>query len=250
MCVLFACLFSVVRPIVSEKFESSKFSAIIVEPRSHPALEFVLKNAIDHLSDEWTIIIMHGTKNKEFVENIVNNNLAEHSARIKLHNLNVENLTIQEYNNLLISKQFYDHVPTDTFLIFQTDSMICNSTDVKISQFTGYDYVGAPLAHIERMVGNGGFSLRKKSKMLEVIEKCKYDGTAPEDIYFQGCLNAELNKPSSDEAAMFSNEGEYSKLSFGVHKPWIWFTPEQLKLKTESCPGLDTLAKLNKHENK
>ena len=38
---------------------------------------------------------------------------------IKLHNLNVDNLTRNEYSRLLMTKSFYDNIPTETFLIFQ-----------------------------------------------------------------------------------------------------------------------------------
>ena len=40
-----------------------KYSAIIVEPRKHKALYFVLNNVCDCLSDEWKIILFHGSEN-------------------------------------------------------------------------------------------------------------------------------------------------------------------------------------------
>ena len=36
--------------------------------------------------------------------------------RIKLINLNVDNLSIRNYNDLLVSKEFYDDIPTEVFL--------------------------------------------------------------------------------------------------------------------------------------
>ena len=38
-----------------------------------------------------------------------------------------------------------------------------------INDFIGFDYVGAPLKC--GLVGNGGLSLRRKSKMLEIIDQ-------------------------------------------------------------------------------
>ena len=41
-----------------------KYTAIIVEPREHPALEYVLQNFNDNLSNEWQFILFYGNKNK------------------------------------------------------------------------------------------------------------------------------------------------------------------------------------------
>ena len=144
-----------------------KYTAIIVEPRCHPALEFVLKNFYDNLSDEWQFIIFHGENNKESALNICTNHFTP--QRIKLVNLKVNNLTAQGYNKLFYTEEFYSYIDTDTFLVFQTDAIICSTYKDLINNFLQYDYVGAPWVHINQ-VGNGGLSLRKKSKMLEILK--------------------------------------------------------------------------------
>ena len=228
-----------------ERFTVSqgKHTAIIVEPRTHPALNFVLKNVNKHLSYEWDIIVVHGNKNKEYVEKIV----ANISPRIKLHNLNIDNLTVADYNKLLTSRSFYDIIPTEMFLVFQTDSMICNSTDVSIDEFMEYDYVGAPFAHINGEVGNGGFSLRRKSKMLEILEKCPYKDSVPEDVYFSDtfneCKEVHVKKPSREIASRFSNESEMTEISFGIHKTWVYKGGPEKESRT---PGLRELRLLNR----
>jgi ethanolamine utilization cobalamin adenosyltransferase len=70
------------------------YTAVIVEPRKHKALSFVLRNFLTNLSNEWNIILFHGLKNVEFVNNILKNDVtSEQLARISLENLNVDNLT-------------------------------------------------------------------------------------------------------------------------------------------------------------
>ena len=49
---------------------SYKYTAIIIEPRKHHALEFVLNNALYCLSSEWKIILFHGNDNVEYVNKI------------------------------------------------------------------------------------------------------------------------------------------------------------------------------------
>lgn len=43
------------------------YRAIIVEPRIHNALPFVLQNFDENLSDEWSILVFHGTENNIFI---------------------------------------------------------------------------------------------------------------------------------------------------------------------------------------
>lgn len=200
-------------------------TAIIIEPRKHKALRFVLKNFLDNLSNDWNIIVFHGNQNIDYVNTIVDRTLMQYKSRITLVNLNIDNLTREEYSNLLITNRFiYDSIPSETFLIFQTDSMIFSRYKNLINYFLKYDYVGAPWPYEPRNnghnVGNGGLSLRKKSKMLEIMDK-DHNISLPEDVFFSCTTEVNLYKPSFDEAKYFSVENIFSKRAFGCHQPWI-----------------------------
>lgn len=238
-----------------EKFTDDEgiYTAIIIEPRQHKALEFVITNFANMLDNRWNIIIFHGNNNKEYVNNIIDEKLQDHINRIKLVNLNVDNLTIHDYNSLLYDKSFYDNIPTEYFLIFQTDTMICSDYKDNIYKFieNDYDYVGAPWPNGE--VGNGGLSLRKKSKMIEIIEKCsdlkQYTPTQlhNEDAFFANvCINkVNIKKPTFEEAKTFAVETVYSDKSFGIHKAWGYNDENQINNINNYCPGLKKLIELN-----
>jgi hypothetical protein len=224
--------------------KENTYTAIIIEPREHRALEFVLNNFLENLSEQWNFIIFHGNKNINFINNLFNTTLVDYKNKVKLINLKVDNLTITDYNNLLVSKDFYNYIPTEVFLIFQTDTLICNDYKDLINDFTNYDYSGAPWK--ENIVGNGGLSLRRKSKMLKIIENCQYKNE-PEDVYFsKGCDNIIINKPGVKDAEKFSVEAIYSDVSFGVHKPWLFMSKKKLENKNKFCNGLDKLIELNR----
>lgn len=229
-----------------ESFSSASkkylYTAVMIEPREHAAFEFVMTNFLQNLNDDWGFVIFHGTKNKEYVTNIINTQLSKYKDRITLKQLNVDNLTVPNYSKLVASKDFYKDIPTETFLIFQTDSLICEEHKDLINNFIKYDYVGAPW--INGGVGNGGLSIRKKTKMLEIINKCPYDGT-PEDIYFSECPSVYLYKPSFEKSKTFSVENVYNEVSFGIHKPWLLLNKEQLSVKNKRCKGLYKLKQLN-----
>jgi hypothetical protein len=220
-------------------------TAIIVEPREHPALEFVLNNFLSNLSDEWNIIVFHGNKNIHFLEKIIENNLQKYTNRISMINLKIDNLTIKDYNNLFMrSTILYDNIPTETFLVFQTDTIIFEKHKHLINNFLKYDYVGAPVKQNKNQdtwVGNGGLSLRKKSKMLEILNSEPLKNVH-EDMFFSLPTSVSIHKPSIDEAKYFSIEAFSNEASFGCHQIWINDKCNEL---CEMYPEAKELCRLN-----
>ena len=224
----------------------SKYTAIIIEPRRHKALKFVLTNFIQNLSDEWSIIIFHGNTNVEFVNDIVNTLGKKMQTRIiNVINLNVDNLTLQTYSDLFLTASFYNYIPTETFLVFQTDSMILKENKDNINLFLEYDYVGAPWTHHNNNVGNGGLSLRKKSKMLEIIYSKGYQAKR-EDLYFSLNIDPTIiyNVPNYTKAQLFSVESLFYDSPFGVHNCWNNLNKQMIDLLTIKYPDIKNLINL------
>jgi len=218
-----------------------KYTAVIIEPREHKALSFVLNNFLTNLSDEWCIIIICGSKNKEYLNNILENDLQKFKERIvKVIQLDVDNLNAHTYNELLKSNTIYHFIDTEMFLIFQTDSMILSENKDLINKFLTYDYVGAPWAQ-DSKVGNGGLSLRKKSKMLEIISSPAFKGVN-EDWYFS---QHSPNKPRFEEAKLFSVETTFSPVSFAIHNMWKYLKKEEIDYYINTYKDVATLIALN-----
>ena len=49
----------------------TKYTAVLIEPRKHKALPFVLNNFFENLSDEWSFVIFHGNQNYEYILDIM-----------------------------------------------------------------------------------------------------------------------------------------------------------------------------------
>jgi hypothetical protein len=172
--------------------------------------------------------------------------------RIQLNNLNVSNLSWNQYNTLCASSDFLKKIPTECFLIFQVDTMVFPSEKNLIYEFIKYDYVGAPwLKHgkthsnFTGKVGNGGLSLRRKSKMLEIIKKVPYKDGMAEDAYY--CIHnkvVQLYRPTYEEAQLFSMETCYSPRCFGLHKAWSYQADKREEIESR-LPGYSELIKLN-----
>lgn len=230
-----------------------KFTALIIEPRKHKALEFVLRNFLTNLDSRWNFLIYHGTENEEWLANLLNQKFTDEIKRITVKNLRIQNVPKHLYNIIMTDALFIRNIPTEIFLVFQTDTLICAPHRNLIVKFLKYDYVGAPWSngiyfrHMQcRGVGNGGLSLRKRSKMLEIAAKFPYQHGWPEDLYFSGIFEGfpkdiEIYKPSETEAMEFSIETIYSKRSFGIHQPWPYLSD----ISEEQCPGYLELKNLN-----
>jgi hypothetical protein len=226
-----------------ECFQEFEFTAVLVEPRVHPALEFVLDNFATNLDERWGFVIFHGNNNKQRILDIIDK--FNQPERFTLVDLQQDNLSIEDYNALLLDKGFYEHIPTEIFLIFQMDTIICPENAAKLYDFLQYDYIGAPW--VDRNVGNGGLSLRRKSKMLEILDTCTISSKKPEDVQFAfGCENALPYKPDYDIAKGFSMESVDSthENPFGHHASWRYHDPETLSVVADQCTGYDTLRQL------
>jgi hypothetical protein len=247
-------------PIANIKTNTA-YTAVIIEPRKHKALEFVLNNFLENLDNKWSIIIIHGNSNSFYLKNIIEKRLYSYKNRIQTINMNVDNLSVKEYSELFYNRKFYDYIPTETFLVFQTDSMILKENRDKLYNFIDYDYVGAPW--IESVygpmgVGNGGLSLRKKSKMIELLKYKKiariekindeYGEYIAEDRFFCGYYTDHIyniKKPTIDEATNFSVEAIYNNKPFGIHKCWYHLSPNELNKLVSYYPKIKILINYN-----
>lgn len=221
-----------------------KYTAVIVEPRRHKALGFVLQNFLTKLSEEWEIIIFHGIQNEDYIDELFRSELKDFIHRLNKIKLNVENLSINQYSVLLQSPSFYKCIKTEICLIFQTDALILNKD--LINRFLEYDYVGAPW--INGIVGNGGLSLRRIPKMIEICEKVPQNiiNQLNEDIYFSYQNIISLNRPSFQDAQKFSVETVFHEKSFGIHAPWKHLNIYEMEFLLNKYPEITTLIKLNK----
>lgn len=231
------------------------YTAIIIEPRVHPALELVLNNFINNLDHRWRFIIFHGLLNENYLLNIVNNIIYHDRKRITLIRLNINNLTINEYSMILMHDNIYKYIPTEMFLIFQTDTLISEKYKDIIYEFMEYDYVGAPfiINNIE-LVGNGGLSLRRKSKMLEIIRNKKNKFKIGyiniyecEDQFF--CIYNNIKKPTIEKSKRFAIDSIYNDISFGIHKVYKQFDEKTLNKISKYIPEIYLLSYYNKDYN-
>ena len=206
---------------------------VIVEPRKMDIFPLVVKNFMYLLQNKgWGLIIFHGTRNGEFIKSHL-----ENIPNIVFENLGLENLTIQQYNHLLVHPPFWNFLVAQGCkhaLIFQTDTLLLKDN---IDDFLEYDYIGAPWKQewVRGLtVGNGGLSLRNVDVMLRIIHTMGYNrvydlykrnggilntGGFNEDIFFSYASSFITKIPTVEIARQFSVETIFYDDPCGLHKP-------------------------------
>lgn len=213
------------------------YESVFIEFRPLPHIEFLIRNMILKLNHQWSHTIICGNLNYDFMKDVCKK-ISDH---IKIIKLDIDNLNQSTYSELLASSYFWEMFDGEKILLYQEDSCIFKEN---IEDFLEWDYIGAPWPLHQNDnsfgVGNGGFSLRTKKCMLEVISKIsiyetKYNHSTlsfikncnltvpPEDVYFSlNMIRLQIGKVARRENAFhFSSECILNENSLGGHNFWL-----------------------------
>lgn len=216
----------------------SKLGVCLIEFREHEYMKAVLHNMCNIYGGTSTsLYIIHGNSNEDFVKDIIKD-----WSNVRTIKYDYDNINIDIYNEIMTSTEFYDHFETEFVLIFQTDTLIRKQIPEK---FFEYKYVGAPWKGYpndfpdnpsvligNKLVGNGGFSLRNVQKMKDICSKHLYKDSKRkinEDVYITNFLNIS-DIPRVDIAKQFSVEWVYYDDPVGLHHVWTIFPFETVKM--------------------
>ena len=202
---------------------NNKYEAVLIEYRCFPHIEFLIRNMIHKLGSEWSHTIVCGTLNYNYISGLCNNI----DKNIKVIRTRFDNLMPPyQYSEYLATEEFWKMFVGEKILLYQEDSIIFGTN---INDFINYDYVGAPWRKNCGLntydVGNGGFSLRTKQIMIDVINKYPYNTRNKlfEDVYFtKTMIEHNIGKVAKWEiATFFSSELIYNPASLGGHAFWL-----------------------------
>lgn len=219
--------------------------ALIVAANIDGGFPAVTHNIMQHLPSNWGLTVVHSADSESFVK---------YSLR---HILNVRFIalpdsfsvtSVKDYNDLMLSEHFWQSIKADKVLLFQTDSIILSRG---IERYLQYDYVGAPWnvqqnervrdyiaqGKLRHAVGNGGFSLRTVSAMIDICRRYANETktgsvTEQEDLFVSRSFEALGYKVAPVEIAyQFSAEVPLPDLHpatgdhepFALHAAWYYW---------------------------
>lgn len=216
---------------------------VIIEPRELEILLPVIYNAVYFTRESnFNLYVFCGKNNHDFIKN----NLKIHSY--KLISLDVDNLTRLAYNNLLMSKDFWNRFNESHILIFQSDViMLRKFNDI----FLNFDYIGPNFYNPNDIVPSyggiqGGVSLRNREVMLDCIDKISFNSiyqyrkklgidtsfTMNEDVFFTyACYILNKKLPTIEQRKEFGIEvqSDFNKNTFAIHGiNKLYFNDEQI----------------------
>jgi len=230
------------------KPEDALLEMVLIEPRNHENIPYVLAN-VSYMIPYAAITIIHSKSNEKLVTSVI-----PEGTNIRALCILPDNLTLAMYSKLLMTPDFWSKLVSPKILIFQTDTGIRNNN---ILDFLHVDYIGAPWTinwgedSQQCYVGNGGFSLRNREAMINLSKNREaLFFTGPEDIYFAREL-AKQNKYVTAPmhlAIRFSTESIYYQDSFGFHKPWEAHPRNLLQKLFDIDICLNDVAKIEKIE--
>eukprot|EP01102_Stenamoeba_stenopodia_P021865 TRINITY_DN8926_c0_g1_i1.p1 TRINITY_DN8926_c0_g1~~TRINITY_DN8926_c0_g1_i1.p1 ORF type:complete len:231 (-),score=34.19 TRINITY_DN8926_c0_g1_i1:62-754(-) len=180
---------------------------------------------LTHLPSDWRVQIMYPEGTRHHLEIW----LEEYVQKGQIQFLDPILPTFRrepDYNNLLRSLELWDRLWGDWVLVTHIDGGICPMhSDYQLEDFFCYDSIGAAWAWfpvVKYQAGNGGFVLRRRSLVLDIIQK--YPLTQEEkmhiweDVWYHAkYLLENATLPSIDAETRFSIEAFFGD-SYGWHK--------------------------------
>ncbi len=193
--------------------------AVIVESRKAFFLPLVIRSVIENIDNNWNIHVF-GTRDLISWLHPVFPHILYTELQIEKNTL-----TIPEYSRLLVSEEFWDCIPEPMVLIFQLDTIMLRPIE---DRFMKYPMIGAPSGtNDENFTINGGFSLRKKDAMIDIIQKysSEYELEEPSDVFFTRMLRRDYITPDMRECAAFCCETLPVLTCAGIHGTDKYYTP-------------------------
>lgn len=240
-------------PQVKSFKSSAKVCSVLIETRNLISLEFTIKNTISKLPDNWAHLILCGNENYENVKRIA----GDISDKIEVRKCFSDNITVSQYNEYLLSKEFWQQFTHEFVLTYQTDCLVTNAK-IDWDKYFQYGFTGATNVWLREwqstiigkpmLVGNGGFSLRNVQMCIDALSDNNFElvrrykhkhvrniewNSIYEDVFFSAYAAIKNIACPVDLALDFSREKTKDTYSiniveqvFNYHKPYLYFKTE------------------------
>jgi len=209
-----------------------KYTAIIIDSRITDLFNIILDNFYSKLNNDWMFIIITTNNNFSFIKELIHNSFNKELNRTTIIKLNIQHIEYDNYSKLFYFNSFYSFIHTDIFMIFQLDSLLSDKYSHLIYNYMDYDFIGSPFYKSNEeyyYVGCGGLSIRKKSKMLQIINDINYNNEEnkklPEDLFF--CQYPNINKPSYEIALNFCSGMFFSSSPVAMHQTFRYINENE-----------------------
>lgn len=226
---------------------TSNSAMVIVEPRRHPHLPYVLRNFDANVPPHYDLYVFHGASHAEFARQCVRGL----RRRAVLVPLDVDTMGADGYNALLKSRALWDAIDAEHVLVFQSDAVLCSKSKETLKNFEHLGYVGCAYdARAGRGThwkphafwGVGGLSFHRKSAVLTCLARSQHPPWFAEDVFFSDCVDEGVGqRPQPADLPRFCSQNTFLAQSFGAHKVHAMMRPRDKARFLEYCPEAKAL---------
>ena len=196
--------------------KNTERAIVLIERRIHSNIEFVLQNAA-YYAPTWSIAVVCSDTNYRYLKTITQ---GKNVALLPFFQGSpTRDQARSEYNRLLQSAEFYESLPWETMIFFQTDSYFLRPVPDEICE---YDFIASPSSwDTDSMVG--GISLRKRSAMIRICKEFKEE-ILGEDVYImKGAKHLGVHLPPFEKSLTFFTESCLYDEAIATHQWWTYF---------------------------
>lgn len=204
--------------------KQSKYAFVIVERRSHPNFEWILKN-IAWAGPFMSVYLFCSDINEKYIRTILGDKADAFNIRVVFQGNPSRERGKKEVDNLLSSWETYASIEATYSLTVEMDCFFRKKIPKEL--FTG-DYWGCTWGWQPEQPGGGGLTVRKNSSMIELCRK--YRPNLNEDLNCsQDCwlalrtLDEELDFPRLEFRMQYLMENILRPDTVGVHQFWTYF---------------------------
>ena len=189
--------------------------AITFTPRLSIPFPLVIRTFMERLPHTWHMVIFTYNESMTDKRDLLNHILIGTVMPSRAHLLTLPlSFSVHIYSCVVLSREFYQDIPTPWVLLFQMDSLLLRRDDqhrdrspnrlLYLRDFFSYPYLGAPwnFRHCSerggdpcRDGGNGGFTLRSRDFMINVtshnmfeVKRHRSGGCESEDQAFSNFM--------------------------------------------------------------
>lgn len=216
---------------------SNRLGICLIEFRRVRWLKYIVRK-IAHVygGTDVSLYIVHGTQNGSLFRAI-----CKDYENVQYIEYPYDNIDRDMYADICCDVEFYRRFKTQFVLKMEWDSFIRKPIP---EEYFKYAYVGAPWQGYpndvhgtnlfkrlgNKLVGNGGFSLRNVSRMIEICEKNKgmRESNVGEDVFITNHLTDE-EIPDFISASGFAVEFVHNPDPVGLHHVWTIHPPDVVR---------------------
>ncbi|RSL62254.1 hypothetical protein CEP51_013499 [Fusarium floridanum] len=170
------------------QFNNASKLALLVETRPLPILAPLILHFISVVPPDWPFLFMGSHDSIEAINAsfAIRQRVMEGKLTLTPVPTNMSVQSQEMVSRFFTNSWLYEEVlhPAEWLLVFQTDSIICANSKHGLDDYLEYDWVGAPWSPNSVWGGNGGLSLRRVSRIVDVLRNhTRPHNAEPEDVW-------------------------------------------------------------------